>query len=62
MNEYAVVPTGIVCDAKFVYVAPSVELAKVNDVTFDAIFVTNNVVEDVTLKVRDIYYTVPSSF
>ena len=43
-----------------VYVMPSTELAKVNADTIAGILVTNNVVDDVTLKVRDIYYYVCS--
>ena len=61
------VPVGIVIgdagtDDIVVYVTPSNELSKVNVVALAGIFVTNNVVEDVTLKVRDIYYYLCSSF
>ena len=46
----------------FVYVLPSDDDANVRLVTSVGIFVTNNVDDDVTLRVRDIYYTIPSSF
>jgi hypothetical protein len=44
------------------YVPPSVDTLNVKDVALVAMFVANNVDDDVTLRVRDIYYTIPSSF
>jgi hypothetical protein len=63
VKEYAVVPTGtVIAEPISVYVLPSGDDANVRLVTDVGILVTNNVDDDVTLRVRDIYYTIPSSF